>query len=80
VSSAQRKAAAIGCWVAALAIVVSHASENDFAAYRYRTLASWLFWLGTFSYGWAHELGGLWAILLAALGAIAWVARVKVNP
>ena len=74
-NSAQRKVAAIGCWVAALAIVVAHASETWSRTYPGNFVEwNWLAWLGTFRYG-RYEIGGLWTILLATLGAIAWTAR-----
>ena len=55
---AQFRIAAVGCWIAALAIIV--ASPDD-----------WREWLGA-GYWTEDGVGGLWAIALATLGAIAW--------
>jgi len=64
VNNAQRKIAAISCWVGAAAIVAAAAGDH-----RWRGLT--LAWLGSFShrrYSGLNELGGLWIILLVALG------------
>jgi len=67
VNNPQRKIAAVACWLAAAAIPVAYAARSG--------SENWLAWLGAFTVGYWHGPGGLVAILLAALGAIAWTAR-----
>ena len=62
---AQFRIAAVGCWIAALAIVVAQATSS------YDYTPGWMVWLG--SGYWDEEgVGGLWAIALTTIGAIAW--------